>query len=407
MDKKSFSWMERASENTKKGYRTSIRHYEKFHNASIDELISEALDEQTKQVPEHLLQVYDRINDFQNHLALKYTYSSVQTHMRRIKTVYKRSRVTLPYFPPLDAKQCRRNPAITYAEILTKEEIKSTLPYLSPSLQARVMIMATGGYSLGETATLTLTQFLSDLWEYHKSDDVVTALKRISRKNNIVWVTQLIRVKTQKPYYGICNPETVQKIAQVWLLKDIEKEKRKYNFKRGLPLDSEVDLPLFPESKNYVTHAFEKVNDILDLGTAGGRRRFTPHSVRRFNATRLSGASLNDDESLKVNMIDEIQGRSMNSVQDRYIKTNPIKQKLLYVKVMNNVSLFNKYEYEVEDGEIIIKKINDRKRNEKLELENKKLHKKLQKDDSELKKYVESVGIDTFKEQLSKLLGEL
>jgi hypothetical protein len=53
------------SENTKLAYAQSIRKYESFHGTSIEALISEALEEQSNQVPSHLLKVIDRLEDFQ------------------------------------------------------------------------------------------------------------------------------------------------------------------------------------------------------------------------------------------------------------------------------------------------------------------------------------------------------
>ena len=400
MHKKSIERVMIGNENTKKGYLQSISIYERFNNMGMDELVQEALDEQTQRVPEHKLKIYDRLMDFQEYVLENYVGRSVQTHIGRIKTVYKMNRVKIPYLPPINQKQVKRNPSITYYDILTKEEIKEGIKYLTPSLKARVMLMATGGYSINETSTLTLRQFLDDLKPYHHSDDE-TALQKLSQMDNVVWVTQLIRVKTQKPYFGICNPETVQAIAEAWIKKDLQYEKRKYGTE---------DLKLFNEGKTYVSQKMGKINDDLGFGKAGGRRRFTPHSLRRFNATRLSGASLSDAEHMSLNMIDEIQGRSMNNVQDKYIKTNPVRQKLMYVKVMNNVSLYNQYEYELIDGDVKVTCINHQRKNRKLQDENKKLKKELfqhQKADVELKNYIESVGKDTFKEQLERLLGEL
>ena len=40
--------------------------------------------------------------------------------------------------------------------------------------------------------------------------------------------------------------------------------------------------------------------------------------------------------------------------QGNYFKENPDYLKLKYVKVMNNVSLYHKYDYEVVDGKIVI-----------------------------------------------------
>lgn len=380
--------------NTKRTYTTTINKYEKFHGYSFNELIEEALDEQEQRIPEHRLSIYDRIMDFRDYLIDNYVFTTVNQDITRVKTVYKRSRVKLPYFPPLERKQCKQNPVIDYWEVLSKEEIREALDWFLPNMKARIMIMATGGYSLEETATMTIRQFVDDLYLYHQQDDPNRAMAVLSIKDNIVWLTKMVRVKTGKSYYGVTNPETVQAIAQSWINHDID----------------DIDAPLFRQTKQWVTQHMGEINDVLGFGQAGGFRRFTPHSLRRYNATNLGGASLSQKEELSINMIDEIQGRAMSDVQDRYIKTNPIKQKLMYIKVMNNVSLFNQYTYEIFNGDIVVHRIDPNKKLEKLENENDILKQKLDnqhKADEELKKYIEIVGKDQFQERVLKLLNEL
>ena len=65
-----------------------------------------------------------------------------------------------------------------------------------------------------------------------------------------------------------------------------------------------------------------------------------------------------------------MQGRGKTNVQDTYIKTNPIKQKYLYAKVLNNLSLYHQYDYHFIDGDVVLT-VRD------LSDENKKLEKKV------------------------------
>ena len=94
---------------------------------SFDELIDEALGEQEQGIPEHKLSIYDRVMDFRDFLIEKYLWTTVKQDLTRVKTIYKRSRVTLPYFPPLERKQCKQNPVIDYWEVLSKDEIREAL----------------------------------------------------------------------------------------------------------------------------------------------------------------------------------------------------------------------------------------------------------------------------------------
>ena len=82
----------------------------------------------------------------------------------------------------------------------------------------------------------------------------------------------------------------------------------------------------------------------------------------------------------------------------------------MYVKVMNNVSLFNQYTYEIFNGDVVVHKVDQNKQVEKLEKQNELLKNKLenqQKADEELKKYIEVVGKDNFEKKILKLLSEM
>lgn len=416
MHKKSHitKFLEDMSPNSRKAYRTAMKKYEKFHNMTFDELIEEALKEQGANTPEHELTIYDRLEEFKEWEMEQFKYNTIQSDLTKIKNIYKRSRVRLPYLPPIEIKHCKNSPFIEYHEILSKDEIKKALPYFKGNFQARILTMATGGYSLEETSQMTLEQFIEDLYPYHQQDNTKAALLKIAETDNLIWVTKMIRQKTKKPYYGMVNPETTQLIAKSWLHINIEEYKNKH-YKRLERISKErgwdnVKIPLFRQTKTHVTFHMGEINDLLDFGKAGDFRRFTPHCLRRYNATHLSGASLSDEEEMKIRMIDELQGRSMTSTQERYIKTNPLKQKLLYAKVMNNVSLFNTYTYEIFNGDVVVHRVDPSSENKKLRKENEILKanlKKYSKSQNELEKFIESIGKDNFQTQLSKLLGGL
>ena len=69
---------------------------------------------------------------------------TISKYFQIIKTIYKRNRVTIPYIPPLNIKSIKRNPYISFNDILTKEEIKNAISIANPQVQIRMMAMATG-----------------------------------------------------------------------------------------------------------------------------------------------------------------------------------------------------------------------------------------------------------------------
>ena len=169
MSKKSIAFVGRLSSNTQKGYQTAINKYEQFHGMSIDELVDEALDEQTKGVAPHLLSIIDRIEDFQEHLIeLNHCHGSINSYVGKIKKIYKKNRVVLPYLETPDPKRTKRREYIGYDDILTKEEIKLAFGYMRPPAKARAYTMIQGGLSNEECEHLTTRAFIDELYKYHQ-----------------------------------------------------------------------------------------------------------------------------------------------------------------------------------------------------------------------------------------------
>ena len=383
-------WANGLSQKTIETYDCAIKAYEKYHKQTIAQLINEAIKEQTEGIPLHQLSLYDRLLDFRTYLTQTQLGSTAKQYTLLLKNIYKKNRVEVPYLPPLNQKTLKRNPYIEFKDILTHEEIRKAINVVNPEMQIRMMAMATGGYTNEETRILTNKQFYEDTYRYHQEDDPLEAMHKLANMDNIIWETQLIRQKTQKPYYGFVNPETTQAIARV------KASKNSY----------ELDAPLFKYNKDYFSMELTKIGKQLGYGKAGGFGRLSPHTLRRFNATYLKGNDLTTEESIALSEIDELQGRAKTNTQDRYIKTNPLKQKLIYAKYMNNVSLYNQYTYRIGEDDIYITRIDDTQlKKENKELKNTLLE--LTESQNSLKKYIEEVGATNFELQLNKLLREL
>ena len=392
-------FMDNMSHNTQKSYQVTISKYERFHGSTIDELICEALDEQTRNVPSHMLKVIDRLESFQEHLINEeLIHGTIVTYMTKIKSVYNKNRVVIPYLEPLNPKRTRRREYIEYKDVLTKEEIKQAIPYMRLPAQARTLAMIQGGLSNEECEHLKLSSFINETRQYHQSDDLIEALKWLADENHpIIWVTKLIRVKTAKPYYAVIGAEAVNKIAEAKL----------YELK--LPSYQPNDK-LLSMSKSGFGKLCRKLNERLGYGKVAEESKLKPHNLRRFHATYIKGGVLTYEENSRLSNIeiDELQGRGKTSVQDTYIKTNPLEQKLLYAKVINNLSLWHEYDYLMTNDDILFKVRNQMEENKILRDEVKNLSEKLQNKKRASEKVDalrEELGDDTFKELIGEILN--
>lgn len=467
MTKKSNRWegsIADLSPNSIRSYKQTVALYEDFHGMTMDELISEALDEQTERVPEHQLKIYDRLVDFRTRLIDEgRVLTGVNTYTTRIKTLYKKNRVTIPYIPAVSEINATRNEIIKFEDYLTKDEIKKGIVHLSLIQQARMMAMVSGGLSNDECANLqTKKHFIDALYDYHHCDDDKDALQWLANSDNVLWIVCIKRGKTGKPFYAIMNPECVSMTARAKLeeIKPLRYGKR----------PRELDDRLYPTEKNFFGECCRRINDGMDFGYVGakeetittdsegaivipklhyknfrpylnnkrimrdefktiknketvkiifdlknteikynhgGSSRFRPHMVRKFHATAIRGNYHIGDETLSPMEIDELQGRGMTAVQSTYIKANPKKQKMLYCQVINQVSLWHKYGFKVIDDDVVLFVIDDEEENRKLKRENEKLHKKLEVSQDikkDIKNLIEDKGIDEVADIVSQLL---
>ena len=398
---KCLKFLRNSSENTIKSYTVIIRKYENFHGLKIEELVLEALDEQANQVPPHMLKIIDRIESYQDYLLEQgLVYSTIKEYVGKIKSVYHKNRVMIPYIEPINPKTVKRNEVIEFEDILTHDELREVLKYMRLPQQARLLVMAQGGLSNEECEHLTLRKFIDETYKYHQCADDIDALKWLSDENNpIIWITKLVREKTKKPYYALIGAEAVNVIASAKL------------YEMNLPSNHGV-IPekLLNQHKIAFWRSCTNICKKLGMGSAGNHYRVRPHMIRKFHATYIRGSVLTYEEnSLITNAeIDEMQGRGKTQVQDTYIKTNPIRQKCLYAKVINNLSLWHQYDYEYVDGDVILSLHDDKIENQKLKEEVKDLSKKLQKKERASEKVDalrEELGDDVFKELLNEILS--
>ena len=400
MSKKSkkLKFLDRLSKRTLQNYESTVREYEAFHGTTIDELVDEALQEQVDRVPHHQLKVIDRIEDYQNWLIEKnYVHGTIFAKIGRIKSIYRKNRVELPYITPLNPKQTRRRDFIEYKDILTKDELRCALSHMRLPAKAQAMTMIQSGLSLEECEHLSYRAFIDDLYKYHQCDEDITALKWLSdEKHPVIWVTKLIRVKTGKPYYAVIGAEAINIIASAKL----------YEF--NLPKYKHSDK-LLTISKESFSRVCRIVNNKCGFGKVAEESKFRSHNLRRFNATYIKGSVLSYEENSRLtnSEIDEMQGRGKTAVQDTYIKTNPLTQKLLYVKVMNNVSLYHEYDYILTENDVelfIVDQLEEKKKLEKKvkNLENELAEKKRASEN--ISRLREELGEDTFKEILQGIL---
>ena len=87
-------------ESTANGYESALKHYLRFHNKSLDELIEEAIRDEEDMVPLKDRKVKKRLLNYRSYL-LKSNCSpnTVKTYFTKVKTFYLHFDIEIPHLP--------------------------------------------------------------------------------------------------------------------------------------------------------------------------------------------------------------------------------------------------------------------------------------------------------------------
>lgn len=309
---------------TIKSYKTTVNHYTRYYDMSLDDLINEAIDEENNNVDRRRRSIKTRLLQFRTHLltetALK--QSTINNHMKNLRTIYGHFDIELPKLPPVKAKD-QEAIQTTYFDLPTKQQIGMAVEIAGIRVGSLILFMASSGTGRTECSNMTIKDFTDACSEYYTSETLPEILDELQGCiEPIVPTFYLFRQKTSKKYYTFCTPECANAIVE-WLqlrLKMCEEHDEELQF-----TDSLWNL-----TTRQITYHLANINDELGFGYKGPYRFLRPHSLRKFHASNIG---LSEDN------IDLLQGRSRDSVHETYIKTNPAEFKKVYMNVMSNVEI--------------------------------------------------------------------
>lgn len=310
---------------TVKGYKTSINHYTKFHQMTLDALIDEAIDEENDStIKKRQRNIKQRLIRFQVYLRTEtdLKISTIQGHIKNISSLYRYFDVEVPKIPKL--KNSDEN-HLSYFDLPTKEQINMVINSTGIRVASLILFMASSGTGRKECAMMTIKDFIDACSRYHTKKTLPEIINELQDcKKAIVPTFAIIRQKSQKHYYTFCTPEAADAILK-WLVLRLQ-----ICSQNGIELKLEDSL--WDLSTRQITYHFSNINDELEFGFKGSYRFFRPHSLRKFHASNIE---------LPQEYIDLLQGRSRGIVRDSYIKTNPEWLREIYMEAMDNVTIQN------------------------------------------------------------------
>lgn len=311
------------SENTYRMYKQAIKKYTTFHSMNMYQLIQEAEDDEEHIIKVNKRRIKQRLVQFILHLQEQgASKNTIRAHLSKIKKIYKHHDIELPEIPTPRASQEQEN----YKDLPTNDEISRAILHSKTKTKALITFMASCGLRRSDVAKLTVGDFIEATREYHDCTTITETLKALQRRQIIVPTWNIVTVKTKTPLITFNSHEATLYIMQ--MLKE-----------RLMKKEVCSDDKLFELEPYSITKAFERVNERLDFGWKGNRRRFHAHAMRKFFSTTLT---INDVDYLTTEFL---IGHKLKGSSSAYYFANPEKLKNKYVRVMDKLTFTIKLEY--------------------------------------------------------------
>ena len=321
---KEFCMIRNLKKSSQKSYAVVLNSYTQIQQTSIDELIQEADDEEEQGIRISKRKIKTRLINYKMKLQeQKLSDRTINDRITKIRTFYAQFDITPPKITRNKVKVIE-----TYQHIIKPKQIrKAVQTSKNNKTRAIILFMASSGTAAQETSNITIQDFIDATREYHQETRIEQVIYALKHRDDIIPTWNIIRQKTQTPYFTFCSPEATQQIL-TYLAEEL--------MKRELKPESK----LFNISAQSIQTNFERLNDACMFGWKNDHCRFFhSHGLRKMFGSRLFDAGLSDLT------IDFLEGRSVGDTKQAYYKPKPDELKKKYMRVLDKVTFFNNVEY--------------------------------------------------------------
>ena len=339
---------------TKREYKACIDKFTSLFNMGMKDLLAEAEAEEEEGIRWKKRKLKNRLIEYRSFLAKDYYSSTVLGEISRIQTIYRHFGIEIHDLPKLSIKNLKTSKPVVFMDLPDKKIIKDALKIANPIMRAIILFQVSSGCARNETLSLYIADFMEATSEYHNGGSVENVLYTLKDRLDVVPTFRLKRIKTGKYYYTFCTPEAVNEIISYMI---------------GSNRELNPEDKLFDLSKEWMVAQFSNLNNKLKLGKCGTFNRFRSHMLRKFHASQLYNA----ENSLTLDEIDSLQGRSKNTVRTTYFMENPSNLKEKYIAAMDVLMInsevetytvkseaYEELEKEVENKNEEVKQMGDR-----------------------------------------------
>lgn len=319
-----FQWQPK----TRHDYNLVINAYCKYHQMTMQELLTEAETDEEKIGKVNKRRIKKRLLNYILHLKQQNKKdSTIKAYLNKIRKVYKYYDIDLPSLPTVSSKQRQES----YAELPSHEDIKNALLNTNLLNKAIITFLASTGMRISDLCNIKVKDFKEAVQSYTSCSRLTDILHELEKKEDLIIPTwDITSIKTHVRYTTYSSDESTRLIIQ-------------YLKQRILDEEIQDNAPLFNLKKRAVAARLQRLNDELGLGYVGGRRFFHAHALRKYFTTTLY------NEGVDFLCVDFLVGHTLKPIQASYYKANPDYLKKVYVEHIACFTFLNTVEV-VSDG---------------------------------------------------------
>ena len=322
-----------------------LEDYSTYQEKTLYELIQEADEDEENQIRWKKRRIKTRLSNHMLYLIERLDLSSAKMYINKIKSFYYFHEIEIHQLPTFNEKNTYLKKPITYKDLPDKEIIKHAVEMSEPLMRAIILFISSSGCARVDTLSFKIKHFIEATYPYHETKDIKEAVTIMNDLDeDIIPTFDSRREKNNKYFITFCSPEATREILNYLTIRLDKIEKRKkenLTRKDKLPVkELSLEDQLFKITPDWLTRKFQDLNNAMGLGTVGdsehkkGYIRFRTHMLRKFHASNLKKAGMNE---YSVNVM---QGKSNGKVNDVYFFEDENKLREDYVNFLHGVLIF-------------------------------------------------------------------
>ena len=304
-----------------------LEDYSQFQEMSIHDLLQEADTEEENRIRWKHRTLKTRLINYMNYVKKRMLLSSAKTYFNGVTALYNHHEIEIGKLPKWNTKNANLSEPITSKDMLTKPIIREALKVANPVMRCIILTEASSGMTRSDVLGLTVKDFIDATKSYHNTDNIQEAVSIMLTKEDMIPTFHLRRAKNNKYFITFCSPEATIEICKYLKLRD------KRNHKYHRPLLSDIDQ-LFKLHQSTYIDKFGEINNQLNNTKAGTYNKFRGHMLRKFHATQL------EKFGMSRYLVNVLQGKSNNSVDDVYFIEDEETLREEYIKALQGVLIY-------------------------------------------------------------------